>query len=425
MMTNTFIRDIQRNLKSALELQHQISTGKKVEYASDDPISADRILDYRQIIEETGQYIKNVNDADTLASNVDTVLGHMEDVLLRVRDLSVRASNEAPDNQQMRNAIANEIDSLVNQLVFESNQKFDGKSLFSGNKTTASPFVAKNYVDFVFGSQGNILANGLTNPFPPPANLNIAANGAAVVAMPGYTVDGATRTSEAIIDAGSVIEIWIVDDLGNRTLIPKPPTGFTVDPATNTINIADVGAKGLKCTDKLEVYFNKVVSVEYQGDTGVREYEIGEGSRIGVSYAGAVSDQSKQGSVFGKYSAEGTQTASVEAFQKLLDLRDSILKYQNVGGNIDDISRGIDDIDKIRTNITDIRSEQGGRVNRLELATNRLKSIELSTKDLKAKREEVDMAEAISQLMNVQTVYQACLGTGARIIQTTLLDFLR
>lgn len=406
MMTNTFIRDIQRNLKAALELQHQISTGKKVEYASDDPISADRILDYRQIIEETGQYIKNVDDADTLASNVDTVLGHMEDVLLRVRDLSVRASNEAPDNQQMRNAIAQEIDSLVNQLVFESNQKFDGKSLFSGNKTTDSPFVAKKNVDFVYGG---------------PAD--IAANGAAVVAMPSYTIDGTTRISEAIVDAGSVTAIYVVDDQGNRTLIPQ--SDFTVDPATNTINITDVGANGLKRTDKLEVYFNKVVSVEYQGDTGVREYEIGEGSRIGVSYAGAVSDQSKQGSVFGKYNAEGTETASVEAFQKLLDLRDSILKYQNVGGNITQIMQGIDDIDKIRTNITDIRSEQGGRVNRLELATNRLKSIELSTKDLKAKREEVDMAEAISQLMNVQTVYQAALGTGARIIQTTLLDFLR
>lgn len=407
MMTNTFIRDIQRNLKASLELQHQISTGKKVEYASDDPISADRILDYRQIIEETGQYIKNVNDADTLASNVDTVLGHMEDVLLRVRDLSVRASNEAPGNQQMRNAIAQEIDNLIGQLVFQSNQKFDGKSLFSGNKTTASPFVAKNYVDFVYGGP-TVLAG---NPVP------------GGISMPNYTIDGTTRTSDAIVDTGSVTAIYVVDDLGNRTLIPQ--TDFTVDPVTNTINITDVGANGLNPTDRLEVYFSKIVSVEYQGDTGVHEYEIGEGARIGVSYAGAVSDQSKQGSVFGKYSAEGTETASVEAFQKLLDLRDSILKYQNVGGNITQIMRGIDDIDNIRTNITDIRSEQGGRVNRLELATNRLKSIELSTKDLKAKREEVDMAEAISQLMNIQTIYQASLGTGARIIQTTLLDFLR
>ncbi len=409
MMTTTFINDIQRNLKKTTELQHQISTGKKVNNPSDDPIGADRILDYRQIVGQTEQFMKNVDDADTLASNIDTVFGNMEDILLRVRDLSVRASNEAVNNQQDLDAIAGEIDSLIMELVNQANQKFDGKYLFSGNKTTTTPFVARTYVDFTYGG----VATAAGNPPVPPLALNMAS----------YTIDGAVRTSQAITDASSVTEIVIVDSSGNRNVLT--PADFAIDPATNQITVNNLPVN-LASTDKIEVHFSKVVSVEYQGNAGIKEVQISNGSQVGVSYIGASADQSVQSSVFGKYSSSGNETASVEAFQKLMDLRDNIYKYKNVpNGNLDDITTGIDDVDSIRENITTVRSEQGGRVNRLELAKNRLSSIKINTTALMSAREDVDMAEAISNLTLAQNIYEACLGAGARIISTTLLDYLR
>jgi flagellar hook-associated protein 3 FlgL len=413
MMTTTFINDIQRNLKRTTELQHQISTNKKVNSPSDDPIGADRILDYNQIIAQTDQYIKNVDDATTRANNTDTVLSQMENVLFRVRDLAVRASNEAPNNQQDLNAMGSEIDSLINQMISEANQQFDGKYLFSGNKTTTTPFIAKKSVEFVAGAANQATGDGVTN-----ATLN----------MPSYTLNGVTRQSEAITDPNSVKEIQLFDGDGKWKATLAPGTDFTVNAANNTITINGASLPvglDIKSTDKLEVKFNKVVSVEYQGDAGIKEYEISNGTKVGVSYSGASSDASEQPSVFGKYSSDGNETKSVEAFQKLIDLRDSIYKYQNVGStNVQNIMKGIDDVDSIRTNITTIRSEQGGRANRLELATNRLNNININTKDLKSKREDVDMAEAITSLTLAQTVYQACLGSGAKIISTTLLDYL-
>ncbi|MFA6451364.1 MAG: flagellar hook-associated protein FlgL [bacterium] len=405
MMTTTFINDIQRNLTKTADLQHQISTGKKVNFPSDDPIGADRILDYRQIIESTTQYIKNVDDADSQASNVDGVLSHMETMLMRVRDLAVKASNEAPNNQQMLDAMSKEIDSLINEMVFQSNQKFDGKYLFSGNKTSTTPFVAKKYIDFTYGGAA------------------VAAGGPVTFNMPSSTINGVTRVSEAIVDTNSIKQIDLIDAAGNRTTLA--PTDYTIDPVTNSITIANLPVN-LASTDRIELHFDKTVSVEYKGDTGIKEIEISDGSKVGVSYAGATADASSQPTVFGKYSADGNETASVETFQKLFDLRDRIAKYSNVpGGNIQQIMEGIDDVDSIRTNITTIRAEQGGRVNRLELAKNRLNNISISTKDLKSKREDVDMAEAITQMTMAQTIYQACLASGAKIISTTLLDYLR
>jgi len=44
---------------------------------------------------------------------------------------------------------------------------------------------------------------------------------------------------------------------------------------------------------------------------------------------------------------------------------------------------------------------------------------------LLSKNEDVDIAEAIMYLKSEENVYQASLAGGARIIQQTLVDFLR
>jgi flagellar hook-associated protein 3 FlgL len=39
--------------------------------------------------------------------------------------------------------------------------------------------------------------------------------------------------------------------------------------------------------------------------------------------------------------------------------------------------------------------------------------------------EDIDMAEAIVRMTELETAYQAALQTGARVMQTTLMEFLR
>jgi flagellar hook-associated protein 3 FlgL len=414
MMSNTFIANAQKVLKQVYTLQEQISTGKKFKYASDNPVAAAKVLNYSQIISETEQYKNNIASATTTANNVDTVLGDMESVLLDIRDLAVKASNEAVDDQATRDIDANNINSLIDQLISESNQKFDGKSMFSGDATATTPFVARDYLESTWGG---------TDAFGVKAD--IAANGAVTIDMPSYTIDGVTTQSEALTDSNSVTAVYIVDDQGNRTML-QLNTNYTVDPANNRIIMSDVGANGLKSTDTLEIHFDKTVAVIYKGNSQTNNIEVGESTTVDVAFAGATSSESKQTSVFGKYSSDGTETSSVEAFQKLLDLRDRIYKYDQVaGGNITAISAGIDDADEIRENITNIRAEQGSRVNQLDLASNRLSNISLNTTELKSNIEDTDMAEAATAFTAAQTTYNAALQVGALILQTTLLDFLK
>lgn len=71
------------------------------------------------------------------------------------------------------------------------------------------------------------------------------------------------------------------------------------------------------------------------------------------------------------------------------------------------------------------RATIGAKVNRLELQQNRLESTQTSFTELLSKIEDADMAEVIMQLKMQENVYNASLAAGAKIIQPSLVDFLR
>lgn len=98
------------------------------------------------------------------------------------------------------------------------------------------------------------------------------------------------------------------------------------------------------------------------------------------------------------------------------------------GLNADDttaISNALPRLDIHFNNINAVRSEIGVKSNRLELTLNRIEDDTLNLKDLLSKNEDADMAEVIMNLKMQENVYKASLSGGARIIQPTLIDFLR
>lgn len=71
------------------------------------------------------------------------------------------------------------------------------------------------------------------------------------------------------------------------------------------------------------------------------------------------------------------------------------------------------------------RASLGANVNRVELIAERLNSQEVNITGLMSKNEDADMAEVMTELKTQESVHSAALGSGARIIMPTLLDFLR
>lgn len=75
-------------------------------------------------------------------------------------------------------------------------------------------------------------------------------------------------------------------------------------------------------------------------------------------------------------------------------------------------------------NINSARSSIGATMNRVELIDSRLASTEIIATKMVSDNEDVDIEEVILNLKTQESVHQAALSAGARIMQPTLMDFL-
>jgi flagellar hook-associated protein 3 len=76
-------------------------------------------------------------------------------------------------------------------------------------------------------------------------------------------------------------------------------------------------------------------------------------------------------------------------------------------------------------NFLQAQSSIGSRMNRIELIQNRLDTQHDGVERMMSDEEDADMARVIMDLQNSENVHRAALASGSRIIQPTLLDFLR
>ncbi|HAA43423.1 MAG TPA: flagellar hook-associated protein FlgL [Ruminiclostridium sp.] len=140
-------------------------------------------------------------------------------------------------------------------------------------------------------------------------------------------------------------------------------------------------------------------------------YEVDIGDDIHINLTG--------GDVF-NIGGEATASATplmIELFNDFITALEAG-DHSTIGGFLDDIDEHMD-------NITRVRADVGARYNRLELTENRLSKNIYNFTKLMSENEDIDQAENIMLLKSEENVYQASLAGGARIIQPSLMDFLR
>ncbi|GAC41321.1 flagellar hook-associated protein FlgL [Paenibacillus popilliae] len=93
--------------------------------------------------------------------------------------------------------------------------------------------------------------------------------------------------------------------------------------------------------------------------------------------------------------------------------------------DIDGLLNGLERIDAASDRINTQWAEIGARMNRFELMENRLADDKVNLQGERAQVADVDMPEAIIALKTQENVMQAALATGAKIMQVSLIDFIR
>lgn len=139
MLNNNVIRNINRNLENMARTQEQMSSGKRVNRPSDDPIVVARVLAFKTSIAANDQYKKNMEDAKGWLDASESALSMATDVLQRARELAVYGSNGTMPPESM-DALGKEVDQLRDEMMQVANTSYGGRYIFGGSQTTATPF---------------------------------------------------------------------------------------------------------------------------------------------------------------------------------------------------------------------------------------------------------------------------------------------
>lgn len=148
--------------------------------------------------------------------------------------------------------------------------------------------------------------------------------------------------------------------------------------------------------------------LEYTGDQGKLKREISQNVTMEVNVPG-------DWIMEGKNAIGDSLSKTLKEIVEALDTGDN----SQLGGEL------LGKLDGHIDNLLSLRSEVGAKSNRLEAAQTKNKDETLSMTELMSKTEDIDIAEKTMQHLMMQNVYMASLATGAKIMQPSLLDFLR
>lgn len=122
----------------AARLQEQLSTGKRILAASDDPIVSARLARMATTNANQQQYASNVTLAQSLLGASDTTLSGIGDQLQRAQELLIRAGSDTL-NDDNRSAISAELKSILDDIYNLANTTDSrGNALFGGSTTGAA-----------------------------------------------------------------------------------------------------------------------------------------------------------------------------------------------------------------------------------------------------------------------------------------------
>jgi flagellar hook-associated protein 3 FlgL len=405
MMGDNLINITKRNMEKMIKVQGDVSTGKRNRVPRENPVEVSHSIIYNRVLFELEQFERNIQDGRARLRTADSVLASATDILQRIRELGVQGANGVYSKED-RALIATEIEQLLGELVTIANTKFKGKALFGGNDTLEDPFkVSRTYSKYA---------------------------GRTVIDRVEYYGDMGKMNRE--IEQGSILA---VNAPGNEVFWAETSSLFSSVDATNYVVPEDATVRingvriNFKAGDNIEIIVNRINDADIPVRASVNR--MNGGIILETSSARDIWVEDIEGSTVmqdigvisgGNPPKNISPTARFfggTVFDMVMRLRDSL--YMNDAEDAG--SRALGGMDLALENLLKYRAELGAKENRLEMTQARILHERTDIEEILSKTEDVDIAETITKLRMLEVAHRAALGVSARIIQPTLLDFLR
>ena len=148
MMSNTMLGNINRNQRLANNLLQQISTQRRISFASENPLMAARHLRLTNTRSQIEQHQRNVDKATAWTEITEQSMRDLTRVTTDISELLTRI--DAAESLADRQTISNEILGKLEEKTIILNRTFQGRYIFSGFRTDQPPFFLRDMDDLSF-----------------------------------------------------------------------------------------------------------------------------------------------------------------------------------------------------------------------------------------------------------------------------------
>ena len=384
------IDTLARRQSELANVQEQLTTGKRVNRASDDPAAAARAERALASIGRSETSQRAVDASKVLMTQAESTLGDAGNLLQRARELMVAAGNASYGDAE-RSGLADELQSIRDQLLALANTGDGaGTFVFGGQGSTQKPFV-----DTAGGVQYAAADGEMKTEHPTGLPLTTDGRAAWLEARTGngvFVTSAAPGVQNATIDNGGVAD-------------PSALTGadytidFSVAAGATTYAVLKNGLP------------TAVVNAPYASGQTITI----DGMAVSVSGTPANGDQF--------LIAPSTPTLGVFGA-----LDSAIAGLRTAGRTGSQIAQAnadsLRDIDSVLSNLQTARSATGAVLQRLDSESDRLDAQKLASTTERSNAQDVDMVHAISDFQSRQTGYDAALKSYAMVQRLSLFQYV-
>ena len=380
--------------------QTEVSTGKRVNTAADDPIAASEILRTTSGLATNTQYVSNQQAATQLLGQTDSTLGQVNDLLQSVRTTIVSANNGALSTSD-RAALGIELKSRLDALVSLANTKDgDGHFLFGGYRNDTIPFTKTAAGVAYAGDDGNrTIQVSASRQLPSTENgadvFDRITSGNGVFATAASTAN----TGSGIVDVGQVVT-------------PAALTGHGYDVQFSV-------ASGVTTYQVIDTTTNQPVAAPASsGNPYVSGNAITvDGAQFTISGAPAAGDHFT-------LAPAGKQSI----FQTLRTVANLLSSGGSGAANLARISTGLtsalSNVDNALDHVNSVRASVGVRQNELDALATNSAAADTDGQARLSTLQDTDYAKAVAELAKQTTALSAAQKTFATIGNKTLFDYL-
>lgn len=398
------IRNIAARQSALVNLQDNLTAGKRVVRPSDDPTAAanaERALNRISRIASDQRALESQRNA---IAQAESTLGQVTDVMQRFRELVVSAGNGV-NSAAERKSIAIELQGLRDQVFALANTKdTNGQPLFAALGSALAPFVgpAASAPDYTFkGLPGQSASSDVA--------IAATLDGDSAF-MHDPARDGVYNVTSNVIPAGrslttsgvSVADATLVN--GHSYQVAVTAVDTTTTPGTTVVSY-DV-------TDQTTAATNSFSAPGYPTGTPASIALQGlSGLALTLSGDPAVGDTL-------------SVTPNPSLFSVLDDAIRDISGAANNNAATQAVGQALHNIDIGMGRVSAVRGQAGDLLNRADRISANQENRSIQLESDRSRAEDLDMIQGISNFNNQQTGYQAALQTYAKVQQLSLFNFI-